>query len=279
MDAIVIDIGNTNVALGLFLKDTLDHVERLPVGGLAQLTERIRILRQRCGAQPLGARTVPVVVSSVNPPVLAQVERAVNDALDQQARLIGRDVPVGIKYAVENPERVGTDRLLCAAAAYDVVGDAVVVADLGSATTVDVVSHQGIFLGGAILPGLRLGALSLHEHTAQLPMVEPAVPKGDYPTNTVAAIEHGLYYGAIGALRALVERFATLLGRWPQVVMTGGYARMLAAEADFVDNCVPDLVLSGIFLAWKKYLSEQQEQAAREMGELEDVLGGEDEQD
>jgi len=273
MDAICIDIGNTHIALALFLNNQLEQVERLPAGNPQGLSERIRALRGKCGPQPLGARTVPVVVSSVNPATCRLVEEAVADALDQRILLIGRDVPLDIKYAVEDIEAVGADRLLTAAAAYAVVEDAVVVADFGTATTIDCVDHYGIFLGGAILPGLTLQARSLHEHTALLPEVRPDRPAGDYGTNTVQAIQHGLFYGAIGALRGIVERYAALLGRWPHVVLTGGFAELLAPEADFVDSTVPHLCLNGIFLAYKKHREQQQAGLDAEMDQVRRQLG------
>jgi len=273
MDCIAIDVGNSNIAVALFLENKLDHVERLPATEPKDLAERLTAMRAKAGEQPFGARTVPVIVSSVNPPALALVEQAIAKALDQKALVIGRDVPVQFKHAVEHPERVGTDRFVTAAAAYSVIEDAVVVADFGSATTIDVVDHYGIFLGGVILPGLAMSAHALHEHTAQLPDVTPAAPTGDYPTNTQAAIEHGIYYGAIGALRAIVERYATLLGRWPHVVLTGGFARLLAPDIDFADSFVPDLCLNGIFLAWKQHTATQEDAIKHDVTELDNLLG------
>ena len=136
---------------------------------------------------------------------------------------------------------------------------AVAVADFGTATTIDCVSHQGIFLGGAILPGLNLAAKALHEYTDALPEVELQIPTGVYGTNTIASIQHGIIYGAIGALRGIVERYATELGRWPQVVVTGGYGKLIARGCDFFDSLVPDLCLDGIFLTYRQFRASQDE--------------------
>ena len=257
MDLIVVDIGNSNVALAVFVKDELKRTERIDVDKLDNLAETIKSLRQMCGPQPLGARTVPVVVSSVNVETEKIVAAAVLSALDQRILVIGRDVPLEIKHALENPETVGTDRLLTAAAAYAVIEDACVVADFGTATTIDCVDHYGILLGGTIQPGLKLAAQSLHAHTSALPEVKPVLPTDDYGNNTEKAIQHGIYFGAVGALRGIVERYATLLGRWPQVVLTGGYAKLIAQHADFADSLVPDLCLDGIFLAYRKSRESQ----------------------
>ncbi|MFC1782549.1 type III pantothenate kinase [Planctomycetota bacterium] len=258
MDLIAVDIGNSGIALAIFVEDELKRSERLDAAQPKGLVELITSLRQMCGPQPLGARTVPVVVSSVNPAALEKLSQAVGQALDQNILLIGRDVSLEMKLAIENPETIGTDRLLTAAAAYDVIEDAVVVADFGTATTIDCVDHYGIFLGGAILPGLDVAARSLNEHTVALPRIKPEIPIGAYGTNTTAAIQYGIYYGAIGALRGIVEQYATQLGRWPQVVLTGGFGKLIGEKCDFVDSWVPNLCLDGIFLAYRKWRHNQE---------------------
>jgi len=260
MDMIAIDIGNSTVNLSVFVKEQMSPAEHLGLAEQGRLGEVLARFRGVCGPQPLGARTVPVVVSSVNRKSLAVVEAAVLKGLDQRVLLVGREVPLGMKLAIENPETVGTDRLLTAAAAYEVVQGAVVVADFGTATTIDCVNEQGIFLGGVIMPGLHLAARSLKDYTDALPLVEPAVPEFEIGINTQMAIESGIYYGAIGALRELVERYATTLGKWPQVVLTGGYAELIAKKCDFADSLAPDLCLSGLYLAYQQYQAAQEAQ-------------------
>lgn len=260
MDVIAVDIGNSRIALAAYVKDDFGASERLSVGQLGDLPRVLRELRASCGEQPLGARTVPVVVSSVNAGVLEVLEQATAEALDQRILLIGRDVPLPIKIAVEQPESVGTDRLLTASAAFDMLGGALVVADFGTATTIDCVSRQGIFLGGAIMPGLHLAAQALKEHTSALPQAEIKLPEGEYGTNTIGAIQQGIYYGAIGALRELVERYASQLGQWPHVVVTGGYGPMIAERCDFVDSVVPNLCLTGVYLTYVRFRVGQEGQ-------------------
>jgi len=276
MDLIAIDIGNSNVALAVLVKDELKQTERIDLDKLDSLVETIKSLRQMCGPQPLGARTVPVVVCSVNPDTEKIVADAVLKALDQKILLIGRDIPLQIKHALENPESVGTDRLLTASAAYAVIEDACVVADFGTATTIDCVDHYGIFLGGTIQPGLQLAAQALSQHTAALPEVSPVVPLDDYGNNTEKAIQHGIYFGAVGALRGIVERYATLLGRWPQVVLTGGYAKLIAQHADFADSLVPDLCLDGIFLAYRNFRESQNADLQTEFDQFKQQLNRND---
>jgi type III pantothenate kinase len=144
------------------------------------------------------------------------------------------------------------DRVCSAAAAYERTGSACAVASFGSAITIDCVSDDGRFLGGAILPGLDLSFQALHIGTAVLPRVLPAAPTSPFGKNTHDAIVNGVAYGAVGALREIVERFATELGHWPPLVLTGGNAPLIASLADFVDAVVPDLCLIGIALAYRR---------------------------
>jgi len=264
MDLIAVDIGNSNIALGVYVDDERKSTRRMSVDQTEPLAETIKEYRQMCGVQALGAKTVPVVVSSVNPRAQKILEEAVADILEQNILLIGREVPLYIKLspAITEPQKIGTDRLLTAGAAFEVVADAVVVADFGTATTIDCISQQGIFLGGAILPGLGLGSRALHEHTELLPEVKPEITEGNYGISTKTSIQHGLIHGAVGALQHLVERYATALGRWPQLVVTGGYGPLIAAHCDFIDSLAPELCLDGIFLAYKKHHAVLEEQIA-----------------
>lgn len=255
MDLIVIDIGNSNISLAVFAKGKLGRTEHIAVNRTktAKLGDMLQAFLEICGPQPLGARTVPVVVCSVNQKTLGIVEKAVNESLDQNILLIGRDFPLEMKVAVENPESIGSDRLVTAFAAYCVIESAVVVADFGTATTIDLVNDNGIFLGGVIMPGLGTAAKSLKTHTAMLPEVTPKLPTGEYGINTITAIENGIYYSAIGALREMVERYATELGHWPQVVATGGYASLVAQKCEIIDSIVPNLCLDGLYLAYQQF--------------------------
>ncbi|MCH7624098.1 MAG: type III pantothenate kinase [Nitrospinae bacterium] len=252
MDLIAVDIGNSRITLGVFVEDKLERTEHVPVDQPEKLSTILKEFRILCGPQEHGAQTVPVVVCSVNPNSLADVEKALLQTLDQNVLLVGRNVPLDLKIAVEDSDSIGSDRLLNAAAAYDVVQTAVVVADFGTATTIDCVNEMGIFLGGVIMPGLGLAAKSLHAFTAQLPEVPVELPNADYGTNTISSIQSGIYFAALGTLREMTERFATQLGQWPQVIATGGYCKLIAQKCDMIDSVVPDLCLNGIFLAYKK---------------------------
>jgi len=138
------------------------------------------------------------------------------------------------------------------------VEDAVVVADFGTAVTIDLVDERGVFLGGVICPGFEIGAQALKENTAQLPKVKVTRPKTPYGRTTAEAINCGLYYSAIGTLEAVISRYAEEIGKWPQTVLTGSAAKIIKDDCRFIDSYVPNLVVKGIALAYKKYIEEKQ---------------------
>jgi len=253
MELIAVNIGNSNISLAAFAQDKLQCREDVPVQEAARLAEVFRRFQQVCSGQSDGSDVVPVVCGSVNPPVLKAVRAALLEALNQDLLVAREDFPIEMKIAFEDSQAIGSDRLLNALAAYDVISSAVVIADFGTATTIDCVNDQGIFIGGVILPGLYLAARSLNEHTALLPLVKPQVPEALYGTNTIGAIQSGIYYGAIGGLREMAERYAGELGKWPHVVVTGGMGAMIAQQCDFIDSVAPDLSLYGLCLAYGMY--------------------------
>jgi type III pantothenate kinase len=147
---------------------------------------------------------------------------------------------------------VGEDRLLSAAAAYDVLKQACVVVDAGTAVTIDFVDGAGTFHGGAILPGAQVMLDSLHERTAQLPEIVFTKPKEPIGHNTEQAMLTAVFYGVRGAVRELVEQYAQVLGSFPIVVATGGDAEMLFGDYELVERIVPDLGLMGIALTYDR---------------------------
>lgn len=168
------------------------------------------------------------------------------------ARALGESLPAPIALEVERPEQVGPDRIADAVwAARTHAGRAVLVVDLGTAITLNVVSPAGAFLGGAIGPGLRTQAWALHERTARLPRVEPPLTADDpvIGRDTAASIRAALRWGAVGLVRAYAEQVERHLGQRPWVVATGGDAAAIAAACPRIERVVPDLTLRGVHLA------------------------------
>ncbi len=263
MNIIAIDIGNTNIKAAFYLDDeeqclrsidgnAPDAREKL-AGFLKESWERIPSVR---GARE-PVRDGAIAASSVKPEWTKLVEDVCRDVLNENVLLIGREIPLPMEMGVENPSQVGTDRVVIAAAAYAVIEDAVVVADFGTAVTIDLVDENGVFMGGVIAPGFAMGAKALYNGTAKLPMVEVKIPDAVYGTNSEKAINAGLYYSAAGLLEVMARKYAEEMGKWPHVVVTGAGAEMLRGECDFVDSWVPELAVRGIVIAYKKYVYEK----------------------
>ena len=244
------DVGNSTVRLACVQGETIGPVQRLGAGELAGLSGALAELWRQM-PQPK-----KLVAASVNPPAFRALEAAA-ESISEPVLVIGRDLPLPIETDLPHPGSIGVDRLCCAAAAFDRLGVACVVADFGTAVTVDCVSEDGVFLGGAILPGLTMGAESLHAETAQLPRVKLTEPDWTFGKDTRQAIVGGLIHGARGALRELVESYATKLGHWPVVVLTGGDAALICKDPNasgLVQAIVPDLSLRGVAISYYKSL-------------------------
>jgi len=262
MNIIAIDIGNTNIGIGLFLDGKEESIQTIPGGAdgelrecLAGAWEKIPILE----TSTEGKRSGAIVVSSVKPVWTDQVRQIVEEDLNEKIQVIGEDIPLPMLLWLDEPGKVGTDRVVAAAAAYAVVEDTVVVADLGTAVTIDLVDEHGVFQGGVIVPGFDISAQALKDYTAQLPKVTVHRPDGPYGRNTADAINCGLYYSIIGAMEEIIRRYAEQIGRWPQTVITGSGAETIKDDCPFIDNYVPHLVIRGIVLAYMKYVEEKSE--------------------
>jgi type III pantothenate kinase len=262
MNIIAIDIGNTNIDVGLFLDGKEEFIKSIPGGSRAKLTNCLKSAWETIPvieSSKENKRDGVIVVSSVKPAWTNVIKEIVQTSLDEEILIIGKDIPLPIQLWVDEPDMVGTDRVISAAAAYDVVGDAVVVADFGTAVTIDLVDQNGIFLGGAICPGFEISAKALRDYTAQLPNIKITKPKTPYGKNTVDAINCGLYYSIVGALQEIIRRYAEKFGKWPQTIITGSGAKVIAGDCEFIDNYVPNLVVKGIVLAYNKYIEQKAE--------------------
>ncbi|MEP0845405.1 MAG: type III pantothenate kinase [Phycisphaerae bacterium] len=247
-ELVVVDVGNTRLRMAVCDDDGLRdlvHASTLDPGSWRGAIERT------WSHTTPGARRA-IVVCSVRPAESLRLAALVCEICGVEPLFVGEDVPLPLELDVENPDEVGIDRVCSAAAAYERVGAACAVASFGTAITIDCVSRDGRFLGGAILPGMQLSCDALHQRAAQLPQIQAAAPEGPFGRSTRAAIINGVAYGAVGALREIVERYATELHEWPELLVTGGNGEMIAELADFVDAHVAELCLVGIGLAYRK---------------------------
>lgn len=248
--AIVIGIGNTTTSIATWFEEQLKTPLSVPTKEEKAFGEA---LDAHLDAMPKG-RVPTVIIGSVVPHVLSRIRSSIETMLGQNVLVIGEAVSLPMDVAVADRTALGVDRVCSAAAAYEQLNTSCVVVDFGTAVTVDLIDEDGTFLGGAILPGLHMQMQALHEHAAQLPGVQPGVPDLPYGRSTEQAIQVGVCRGLAGAVRGLVEGYATFLKRWPHVVATGGDLNLLAPLCDFIDSRVDRLALRGIGIAYRKHL-------------------------
>ena len=223
---LAVDIGNTTIALGIVSGLKVAGCWRIETG-LAdktlrqQLRRRIRfILSKYPGIQE-------AVVCSVVPRALKIVGDELNQAASLRVRIVGRDINVPIKNLYRRPKQVGQDRLVCAYAAKTLYGFPSLVIDLGTAITYDVVSAQGTYLGGIIVPGIKLSAESLFRKTALLPKIKIQGPRLLIGKDTKGSILSGLFYGYGAMSEGLILQITAKLKKKPVVVLTGGYTKVM----------------------------------------------------
>jgi type III pantothenate kinase len=250
INLLVLNLGNTRLAIGVFAAGKLESVTRIPLDNRADWQEQIK----QAWLKIEGTESPAVAGASVNPPLLEAVEHAAELATGTTVQWVGRDLDLPIEVKTESPKETGVDRVLNIAAAYEQMGKACVVADAGSALTVDACDDTGAFLGGAIAPGAGMMLSALHANTAKLPLVKLEAPTAPgIGRNTQQAILQGVYTGLRGMVKELVESYATELGTWPDLITTGGDAEKLFGGWELVHAVAPDLTLYGIALAYTEH--------------------------
>ncbi len=243
VNLLAVSIGNTRTAAGCFIDGecvaqhvvTNDELETALPALLAALVEPLRDLA-----------FAPAVLASVKPALDEPLTRLLQAAGCEKILRIEQDLPVPIGRQVDAGTIVGDDRLLNAAAAYDVLQQACVVVDAGTAITVDFVDGAGTFHGGAIGPGAQLMLDSLRQKTAQLPAVQFAAPEEVVGHSTSQAMRSAVFHGLRGMVRELVEQYAEIAGAYPMVIATGGDAAALFVDYPLIERIVPDLTLRGL---------------------------------
>lgn len=249
---LTIDVGNTNITIGLYKGEELQSAWRLATAHERMPDEygmQMLGLLEHAGCSP--EEVGGIVMASVVPPLTSTFEKACLSYLDREPLTVDTGVKTGVRIRYEDPKAVGADRVVDAAAVQRLYGGPACIVDFGTATTFDAVSKEGDYLGGAIAPGVNIAAEALFSRTAKLPRVDLARPASAIGRNTVDAIRSGLLYGYVGLVEGMVSRFREELGREMKVIGTGGLAEVIAAETRVIEILAPWLTLEGLRIVWE----------------------------
>ncbi len=268
---LAIDVGNTNTVLGLY---RLEGEPGSPAAGLGrrgdekpELAAHWRVTTHRSqtadeygvlfvnlfemhGMKP--GQVSHIIISSVVPPVEGTLRQVCEDYFHTQPLFVEPGIKTGMPVLVDNPSELGADRLVNAIAAFERYGGPCVIVDFGTATTFDVVSAKGEYLGGAISPGLGISADALFTRAARLGRVEIKRPAKVIGTNTVTHLQSGIYYGYIGLVDGILERIMVELGAPARVIATGGLARQIAEDSRYIAEIDDMLTLDGLLILFER---------------------------
>lgn len=244
---LAVDIGNTNITVGLFQDDKLKATWRLATSVHRMPDEYAVILLNLLRQHGVDAADVTEgAVSCVVPPLVTTFNELFENYFSIKPLVVGPGIRTGIRIRYDNPRELGGDRISNAAGALSLYKPPIIVVVMGTATAFDTISKEGDYLGGAVAPGLAISAEALYARTAALPRVELTPPRQAIGANTVAAMQSGIIFGYAGLIDGIVTRIKEELKDKAIVVATGGYSSIIAKETRVIDKVNPDLTLIGI---------------------------------
>jgi len=247
-----IDVGNTNIVLGMYREGQWAKTWRISTNQKRTVDEYYAIISSLVRDTHFTPQEVEgVVVTNVVPPIQGTIEAVAVRLFGREPLVVGAGVRTGMKIRTDNPREVGSDRIVNAVAALHLYGAPAIIVDFGTATTFDVLSPQGDYLGGAIAPGIVISAEALFLRASKLSRVELERPKHAIGKNTVDSMQSGLIFGYAGLVEGMVARLQRELGSPCKVIATGGLARVIAQETAVFDAINDNLTLEGLRLIFE----------------------------
>lgn len=250
---LVVDVGNTNMVLGLYDGERLVHDFRIETAK-GRTSDEYHVLLLNL-LQIVGIKRSDVrasILASVVPSLNDVVVNAVDRAFDHEIMIVGPGIKTGMPVLAENPREVGADRIVNSVAAYERVGRAAIVVDFGTATTFDCISDKGEYLGGAIAPGMQISASALFSRAAKLPRSEIARPPRAIGRNTIHSMQAGIVFGYVGLVDGLVRRLEAEMDSEAAVIATGGLATLIEPDSETIDEVDEFLTLEGLRLIYMR---------------------------
>jgi type III pantothenate kinase len=249
----VLDVGNTNIVLGVYKEDELIHHWRISTSRQKTEDEYGMIVKDLFHHVELGFKEIDgIIISSVVPPIMFALERMCQKYFNIRPLVIGPGIKTGLDIKYENPREVGADRIVNAVAGIKEYGSPLIIVDFGTASTYCYIDEEEQYMGGVIAPGIGISTEALYTRAAKLPRIEIAKPNRVIGKNTVNAMQAGIYYGYIGQVEGIVSRIKEEYGTNPTVVATGGLAPLIAEGTHLIDSVDPFLTLKGLKLIYLK---------------------------
>ena len=249
----VIDVGNTNIVLGVYEQEQLKHHWRVETSRSRSGDEYGMILKSLFDHVGMRFSDIDgIIISSVVPPIMFALERMCEKYFGHKPLVVGPGIKTGLNIKYENPREVGADRIVNAVAAIHEYGNPLIIVDFGTATTYCYINEQKQYMGGAIAPGIGISTEALFAKAAKLPRIEIARPDNIIGKNTVSAMQAGILYGYVGQVEGIVKRMKETAGTNPTVIATGGLAGLIAKESSVIDIVDPYLTLKGLQYIYKR---------------------------
>jgi type III pantothenate kinase len=252
---LAIDVGNTSTVIGVYKDKELKANWRIPTQP-QKVDQYGALLKKLFSEANLNLTEVKALaISSVVPPLTPILEEMSRKYFQVEPLIVDSETKTGLTIRYDHPEEVGADRIANAVAAYQIYKGPLIVVDFGTATTFDVISQKGEYLGGVIAPGIEISTKALSEKAAQLPPVELKKPDKVIGKNTVSSMQSGIIYGSIEQVRGIVERIKQELGSpkaTVKVIATGGLADLIARETNLFAEVNPFLTLEGLRIIYER---------------------------
>jgi len=249
---LAIDIGNTNVTIGVFEGEKLLHTWRLETDIRKMPDEYATTLINIMQFQKIEIADIKeIALCSTVAPLISTFGEFLQDYFKVSPLVVGPGVKTGVRIRLDNPKEAGSDRIVNTVAGFRLYGGPSIVVDLGTATTFDVISKEGDYLGGAIAPGLIISAEALFSRTAALPRIQLTHPQKAIGTATISAMQSGLMFGYAGLVEGIVAHIEKELGEKAKVIATGGYCTVIAKETSVINVVNPDLTLIGLRMIYQ----------------------------
>ena len=248
---LVIDVGNTNIVLGVYRGEELVNSWRVATAR-DRTSDEYGILARLLIGDTVPDKLDGAIVSSVVPPLNSAMTDMVQKYFGIDPMFVEPGTRTGIALKIENPLEVGADRIVNAAAAHAMYGGPIIIVDFGTATTFDLVSANAEYMGGAIAPGLAISLEALFARASKLPRVDIRRPSQLIGTNTVSNMQSGIYYGYLGLVDGILARMLQEVPDVRKVIATGGLASLLAEDSEYIDEVDADLTLKGLKIIYER---------------------------